>query len=538
MENAYGIVDIFSGPGGLGEGFSAFRDEDGDRPFSIKISVERDPRGKAAAQAAFQTLLLRSFLRKFDDNLPPEYHHFLNEAKEEPNWKQLYPEQWGAAEQEVHCLELGSEGTAVFLERRIANIHEKYGDRSILLGGPPCQAFSLAGRSRTAGIVSYLPHIDQRTFLYKQYVRVLRKLRPAAFVMENVKGMLSSAVKGQGLFRQIMDDLRSATGQDSYRLVALAPGTKGEVLWLDPQPHNFIVKAEEHQVPQARHRIIIAGLRQDIAETLSHEQMPRLKRFARQVSVNDVIGAMPRLRSGLSWEDDLEVWEVRVLEAAASLKQVNALNTSSKAASAFLDALDDCEKRLKTEPGLQRTSDKGTALPDGCPAALREWLMDENLRRLPNNDTRGHMASDLGRYLFAAAYGKSCARSPKASEFPSMLAPNHRNWKSGKFSDRFRVQVANRPASTITSHISKDGHYFIHPDPSQCRSLTVREAARLQTFPDNYYFKGSRTQQYIQVGNAVPPFLALQIAECLWDVLKAFEAYEESSQKMMASGVA
>jgi len=135
------------------------------------------------------------------------------------------------------------------------------------------------------------------------------------------------------------------------------------------------------------------------------------------------------------------------------------------------------------------------------------------------------MASDLHRYLFVSTYASVFNHSPKLNDFPVDLLPNHKSAilknNSIAFSDRFRVQLRNRVATTITSHISKDGHYFIHYDPVQCRSLTVREVARLQTFPDNYHFEGTRTSQYHQIGNAVPPYLAKQIAEVLKDVMDA-----------------
>jgi DNA (cytosine-5)-methyltransferase 1 len=155
----------------------------------------------------------------------------------------------------------------------------------------------------------------------------------------------------------------------------------------------------------------------------------------------------------------------------------------------------------------------------------RDWYFDERLNGICNHEARGHMRADLWRYFFAAVFAEVEGRSPKLCDFPLELQPDHENVAQAitgndLFSDRFRVQLRDRPSTTVVSHISKDGHYYIHPEPLQCRSLTVREAARLQTFPDNYFFEGPRTAQYHQVGNAVPPLLASKIAAIVYEVLR------------------
>jgi DNA (cytosine-5)-methyltransferase 1 len=133
------------------------------------------------------------------------------------------------------------------------------------------------------------------------------------------------------------------------------------------------------------------------------------------------------------------------------------------------------------------------------------------------------LVQDLLRYQFSSIFTQTYKRFPKLQEYSAhspKLLPDHDNAESGKFADRFRTQPADQVATTVTCHISKDGHYFIHYDPDQCRSWTVREAARVQTFPDNYLFCGSRTAQFHQVGNAVPPYLAKQIAEIVFTIFQ------------------
>ena len=523
MVNPVAIVDLFSGPGGLAEGFSACRGPTGETRYRVELSVEREP-------SAYRTLLLRAFLRKFDGNFPSEYYDFLNGIAPEPDWQELYPEQWRAASRETWNLELGESETTAFLDQRIRELRSRHGGWTVLVGGPPCQAYSLVGRARITGLYRHAPHLDKRNHLYREYVHVLSRLRPAAAVMENVKGMLSSKLNGERVFRHVMSNLRDACGPDSYRLYALSPpdGRNGS-----PIPTDFVVRAEEHGIPQTRHRVFIVCLRKDIAEGLRPESLPRLKKQDTRVTVNDIIGDMPRLRSGLSRADESARWQQAVREGCKTCAD-NRPPLAGSQEKAFHEALSSARRTANCSDPPGREADNGVAIPDSCPEVLRDWLRDDKIERPPNNQTRGHMPADLARYIFASAFGHALGRSPKTDDFPSALAPDHRNWRSGKFSDRYRVQLRDRPASTITSHISKDGHYFIHPDTAQCRSLTVREAARLQTFPDNYFFKGNRTQQYVQVGNAVPPFLARQIAESLWNILEYRTRTEERNKRGVA----
>ncbi|AOO80311.1 DNA cytosine methyltransferase [Bosea vaviloviae] len=513
----YSVVDIFAGPGGLAEGFSSVPGAEGKRAFKIALSIEKET-------AAYSTLRLRSFLRQFDGNLPDSYYNLINSGKDEPDWAALDPERWKAACEDAWQLELGKEHPELRLNARLDSIRSQSDGNVILIGGPPCQAYSLAGRSRNLGKEGYVASEDEKHFLYQEYIRILDRLRPVAFVMENVKGMLSSSVDGESrIFDQVLHDLRGETrGGERYRLIALDPRSRKQLDLGEPRASDFIVRAEDFGVPQARHRVIVVGLRSDLAANLPDSALAdRMVRHNLTATVGNVLTGMPRLRSGLSQGiDGRQEWR-EIVEAAMAFVAELETNLPDDLQTRFADRAATYDDIFRRQNDVPCRKAHGAGISPSCPADLRDWLIDPKLTDLPNHETRGHMASDLARYFFAAVFAEVVGRSPKAADFPEELAPDHENWTSGKFADRFRVQRSGSPSTTVTSHISKDGHYFIHPDPLQCRSLTVREAARLQTFPDNYLFKGNRTQQYVQVGNAVPPLLARWIGEALFAILTA-----------------
>ncbi|MDM7979031.1 MAG: DNA cytosine methyltransferase [Rhizobium sp.] len=509
MPSTFGIVDLFAGPGGLGEGFASLMQND-HAPFRIGISVEKE----ASAHA---TLTLRAFLRQYrlrHHTLPIEYVEFHAGRRAQPDWSEIDAEAWRHAVDEARALELGTEAAAQTLDSAIIRLKDEYDD-TILIGGPPCQAYSLVGRARSRGKTDYVPEDDARHYLFREYIRALDRLRPAVFVMENVKGMLSSTVESRLVFEMLMEDLSSlGTGHEHhYELRAIRVDNGVAKLNEAVQPSDFIVRAEQFGVPQRRHRVIIVGIRSDLA---TRAQDAQIAVSAMTRTVEDTIATLPPLRSGISrGHDDATTWHAAVRDAARQLAGICGDAGDDVLSEAFASML----KKFATNPPNHRGA---SSLPTSYGVSndeLLRWLERPELVAIAQHETRGHMVSDLGRYLFASVFGAVRGFSPKATDFPAALAPDHRNWDSGVFNDRFRVQLATEAATTVTSHISKDGHYFIHPDPLQCRSLTVREAARLQTFPDDYFFLGNRTQQYVQVGNAVPPFLARQLATLIHKLL-------------------
>lgn len=512
------VIDLFAGPGGLGEGFSAFA-VDATPAFDILLSVEKE-------KDAHSTLLLRSFFRQFPrGKAPDEYYKYLRREISREHLFECHKDQFRAARERSQCIEIGPS-----TRRRVRELirHRVCARRGwVLIGGPPCQVYSVIGRSRVLGADrrnntnNY--EGDHRHTLYREYLRIIADHWPPVFVMENVRGLLSSKRNGELLFPKLLRDLqdpgralhRRKGGRHQYEVLSLVTHARGHS---EIKPREYVIRTEEQGLPQSRHRLILLGIRNDLMPV----QFDRLAQQA-PTAIEEAIADMPPVRSGLSrTEDAVAAWR----SAVSAVREAPWLDSLGRDGSTSRVA-----EEIRRAVALVSSSpvDRGAEFVrcNAEPIYEPEWFADPRLGGVCNHAARVHIESDLHRYLFAACYARAFGKSPVLRNFPTDLLPEHRNAseavRKGTFDDRFRVQYNGRPSTTITSHLAKDGHHFIHYDPVQCRSLTVREAARLQTFPDNYFFEGSRSAQYVQVGNAVPPLLAHRIAGIVCDILRSKE---------------
>lgn len=473
------VVDLFAGAGGLTEGFASLVDADDLPVFQPVMSVEKDP-------DACETLRLRAFLSRIADKepgLPWEYEQFLRDR--DPRaldcLKKRFPIAWDGARCEVVEAELGDADPVLIEMARLRVEAASPSGVWVLAGGPPCQAYSTAGRSRRKHDPSFAD--DPRLRLYKSFMRFVHMLRPPVVVFENVVGILSAKVDGESVFSRIVHDFRSA-GYSVRSVVDPCPATS----------RDYIVESEKFGVPQARHRVILLAVRR------GRGLHPGVLREREAASVRDALVGLPKLHGVVSDPQGVPLprfdeWKGLVPESIAQ-----AARLVGRVPDTVLSEANEIRR---------------------CQGKLQAWYRGKlgGSKALEGHAARTVRAADMERYVFCAAFAQVKGKSPRLEEMPRCLWPKHANLDDvdadsrPAFNDRYYVQAWGKPSSTVTAHIAKSGHHFIHPDPRQHRSLTLREAARLQTFPDDFAFMGTKTAQFRQIGNAVPPLLAQQIAQ-------------------------
>lgn len=405
-KNKITYLDLFAGAGGLSEGFASA----GYKPIA---HVEMD-------QDACSTLKTREsfyYLNSIGKNC--KYIDYLKGKITREELYNLVPE---GIVNSVICETMSDETMPSIFERINSAMECRGADHiDLILGGPPCQAYSMAGRARKN------MEGDPRNTLYKLYFQAIEKYTPYMFVFENVPGLLTA-------------------GNGSY-LEEILSGFKARGYELD----YHILNASDYGVLQNRKRIILIGWQKNTGH-----RYPVLNKFKETYLVSDILEDLPELEPG---------------------QQKNAYSKVLK-------------KGYLTKTGIRKKNDVLT------------WHV-----------ARTNLERDRNIYRLAIqAWNKDHTRL-KYTDIPDELA-THNNKTS--FLDRFKVVAADLSAvHTMVAHISKDGHYYIHPDLKQARSISVREAARIQSFPDDFYFEGSRTTAFRQIGNAVPPLLAKTIAEAL-----------------------
>lgn len=321
----------------------------------------------------------------------------------------------------------------------------------IIIGGPPCQAYSTAGRVRDSkGMAS-----DPRNFLFESYVKILDHYRPKFFVFENVTGVLSANVNGNPIFPQIVNAL----------------GNEYKVL---NDPNILVHNTADYGVPQIRKRVIIMGVRKDIAN-VEAEQLYK-----------DVV----KTHYNPETPDEDRKGRKRFVDVREALGDLPAVYPGGDAST---DAFDyPCNNEF-----LKRVGSKGV-----------HPLMDHVCRK--NNDT------DRERFRVMIEHHWSFGEMRKQR-------PDLEHEHARLFDNSYVVQWWDLPSKTILAHIYKDGFQFIHPDYEQARTFTVREAARIQSFPDDFVFEGSRGEKFKQIGNAVPVLFAEALAKSILKNLKEID---------------
>ena len=403
MDKKYTFIDLFAGCGGLSEGFYKCG-------YKALLHLEID-------SVACETLKTRM-----------KYYGYDNKEIDDA----------------VLCADITGENIIAEIDNRVKETVD------IIIGGPPCQAFSSVGRAQSPDSMNN----DPRNYLFENYLKILNHVKPKMFIFENVKGILTAKPKGVKIFERIIREM-----SETYNVVDDA----GVIL----------LNAADYGVPQIRERVILIGVRKDIG----------------YIDVNQIYSDIRKTNSN----DDNNLPNYFTVK----------------------DAISDLPKLLPGE-----SANKVIAESKNAKNAYLEKISN-NSSLVYNHEARKHNAQDIERYRILSSH-KNWQLKDLQNVRPDLVHhdPKH-------FGNRYTVQEWDKPGKTVVAHLYKDGNLFIHPDPEQARTFTVREAARIQSFPDDFVFEGSRTQQYKQVGNAVPPLMAEAFAKTLKNYLDKIREHKD-----------
>lgn len=405
MPESLNFIDLFAGASGMSEGFV----KAGFTPIS-HIEMNKEACDTITTRSAYHFLKSENYIELY-------YKYIQGKITKEKFFSSLPPE--------ISKSTINVEINDKTIKPLFEEIKKSKKEIDLIIGGPPCQAYSLLGRHQDD------IEKDPRNKLYIQYGRFLKEFQPKAFVFENVPGMLS-ANKGQHF-----KNLKTYFKKLGYEV------------------YHETLDASDYGVVQARKRIIIVGWKKE-----NDFGFPDFEKTDLKFTVNDAFADLKKLTPG----------------------EAHLVSSYTKRKNCYLE----------------------------------QFELRNGVNFVTQHISRPHNDRDLAIYKTAIEKWNKDQERLKYPDLPEELK-THKNESS--FIDRYKVVNGKGVSHTVVAHIAKDGHYYIHPDIEQCRSISVREAARLQSFPDDFYFEGSRSAAFKQIGNAVPPLMANAIAKKMKELL-------------------